>query len=56
MQTLRFLADFLNNDIYYKTSHEEENLQRALNQLILLQKLESFLVSRYHYDVRELLK
>ena len=56
MQTLRFLTDFLHNDIYYKTTHPEENLHRALNQLILLQKLESFLVSRYNYDARELLK
>ncbi len=56
MQTLRFLADFLNNDTYYKTTHLEENLHRALNQLILLQKLESFLISRYNYDAKELLK
>jgi len=43
MQSLRFVADFLNNDIYYKTSFAEQNLNRALNQLILLEKLERFL-------------
>jgi hypothetical protein len=42
MQCLRFVTDFLNNDIYYKTSYAEQNLNRALNQLILLEKLESF--------------
>lgn len=43
MQSVRFVTDFLNNDIYYKTSYPEQNLNRALNQLILLEKLESFL-------------
>lgn len=43
MQALRFVTDFLNNDIYYKTSFPEQNLNRALNQLILLEKLEDFL-------------
>ena len=43
MQCLRFVTDFLNNDIYYKTIYPEQNLNRALNQLILLEKLETFL-------------
>ena len=43
MQALRFVTDFLNNDIYYQTSFPEQNLNRALNQLILLEKLEEFL-------------
>jgi hypothetical protein len=43
MQCLRFIADFLNNDIYYKTLYPEHNLNRALNQLILLEKLEEFI-------------
>ena len=42
MQCIRFVTDFLNNDIYYKTSYPEQNLNRALNQLILLEKLETF--------------
>ena len=42
MQCIRFATDFLNNDIYYKTSYPEQNLNRALNQLILLEKLEAF--------------
>ena len=43
MQTLRFLTDFLQGDIYYRTTYPEQNLNRALNQLILLEKLEEFL-------------
>jgi hypothetical protein len=43
MQALRFITDFLNGDIYYKTTYPEQNLNRALNQLILLEKLEEFL-------------
>jgi Phosphotransferase enzyme family len=50
MQSLRFVADFLNNDIYYKTVYAEQNLNRALNQLILLEKLEALLVKEYSYN------
>jgi thiamine kinase-like enzyme len=44
MQALRFITDFLEGDKYYKTSYPEQNLNRALNQLILLEKLEEFLI------------
>ena len=40
MQALRFITDFLESDKYYKTTYPEQNLNRALNQLILLEKLE----------------
>lgn len=43
MQALRFITDFLEGDTYYKTTYPEQNLNRALNQLILLEKLEEFL-------------
>ncbi len=46
MQALRFITDFLQGDTYYKTTYPEQNLNRALNQLILLEKLEEFLASR----------
>ena len=42
MQCIRFVTDFLNNDVYYTTTYPEQNLNRALNQLILLEKLETF--------------
>jgi thiamine kinase-like enzyme len=45
MQSLRFVADFLNNDVYYKITYPEQNLNRALNQLILLERLEEFLLT-----------
>ncbi|XRE42075.1 hypothetical protein ACIVBQ_000279 [Tenacibaculum discolor] len=36
---LRFLTDYLNNDIYYKTKHPEHNLNRANNQFSLVKKI-----------------
>lgn len=38
-QTLRFLTDFLNGNIYYKVANEEQNLVRAKNQICLLESL-----------------
>jgi Ser/Thr protein kinase RdoA (MazF antagonist) len=49
MQALRFLADFLNGDSYYRISYPAQNHDRAKNQLVLLQQLEIFL--RQHYGV-----
>ena len=34
---LRFLTDYLNNDMYYKTNYEEHNLDRAKNQFKLIE-------------------
>jgi hypothetical protein len=39
MQAMRFLTDYLGNDIYYKTEFEEHNFVRARNQIMLLKKL-----------------
>lgn len=36
IQGIRFLSDFLNNDIYYKTKYNNHNLVRAKNQFALL--------------------
>lgn len=36
---LRFLTDYLNNDVYYKTQYLEHNFDRAKNQFKLLQSL-----------------
>lgn len=36
MQALRFLTDYLQNDVYYGSKYEGHNLFRAENQLILL--------------------
>ncbi len=40
MQAIRFLTDYINNDIYYGARYDEHNFIRAGNQLHLLQKLE----------------
>ncbi|PZP49468.1 MAG: hypothetical protein DI598_07765 [Pseudopedobacter saltans] len=42
MQALRFLTDFLNGDIYYKTSYSGQNKDRAKNQFKLLQLLQTY--------------
>ena len=39
MQALRFLADYLNDDVYYGSAYDEQNLYRANNQVQLLKKL-----------------
>lgn len=39
-QGLRFLTDYLNNDIYYKTDYPDHNLVRARNQFKLVESLE----------------
>ena len=39
MQGIRFLADFLNNDTYYRTEYETHNYDRAANQFRALQLL-----------------
>ena len=41
MQTVRFLADYLNGDTYYKTAYPEHNRQRTLAQYKLLRSLEA---------------
>lgn len=41
MQAIRFITDFLMNDIYYKTSYYHQNLNRAKNQLTLLKAFQS---------------
>lgn len=38
MQAIRFLADYLQNDIYYGAKYEGHNFNRALNQIQLLKE------------------
>lgn len=49
MQSLRFLADYLNGDVYYQITYPDQNFDRAKNQLILLQRLEDFLGTNYQF-------
>lgn len=39
MQAMRFLTDYLNNDVYYGSRYEGHNFLRAGNQATLLQRL-----------------
>lgn len=39
VQALRFLTDYLNGDVYYKTSYSNQNLDRSKNQIQLLKGL-----------------
>jgi Ser/Thr protein kinase RdoA (MazF antagonist) len=48
MQALRFLTDHLNDDLYYGAAYKGHNYNRAMNQVVLLQRLKeqrNFLVS-----------
>ncbi|MEJ7684927.1 MAG: phosphotransferase [Segetibacter sp.] len=40
MQAVRFLADYLCDDIYYSSNYEGHNFMRAKNQLYLLDRLQ----------------
>ena len=39
MQAIRFLTDYLNDDVYYGARYLKHNFIRASNQLVLLEKL-----------------
>ena len=39
MQALRFMTDYLNNDVYYGAAYPQHNLTRAKNQVVLLESL-----------------
>lgn len=39
MQSIRFLTDYISNDVYYSIKYPEHNLVRAQNQAVLLQRL-----------------
>ncbi|MDZ7878389.1 MAG: aminoglycoside phosphotransferase family protein [Saprospiraceae bacterium] len=39
VQILRFMTDYLNDDIYYKTHYDEHNLVRAQNQIALFKSM-----------------
>ncbi len=39
MQAVRFLADYINGDIYYKTAYSDHNLVRACNQMALFRSV-----------------
>ncbi|WP_413533959.1 aminoglycoside phosphotransferase family protein [Empedobacter brevis] len=42
IQAIRFLADYLNNDVYYSISYPKQNLNRTINQINLLKAITKF--------------
>lgn len=40
MQGLRFLTDYLNGDLYYKTESEEDNYRRTVAQYTMMQRMQ----------------
>ncbi|PLX21871.1 MAG: aminoglycoside phosphotransferase, partial [Marinilabiliales bacterium] len=52
---IRFLSDYLNGDIYYKTKYPKHNLTRSLVQRKLIEKMESkfesmqYIIEKYSY-------
>ena len=41
IMAIRFLADYLNGDVYYQIEHPEHNLHRCLNQLNLYKQMKA---------------
>lgn len=56
MQALRFLTDFLNGDIYYGATYPEQNLNRAKNQIHLLNKYTEKIAAFEKFIAREEVK
>ena len=45
IMALRFLTDYLNNDVYYKTNYAEHNLDRAKNQFKLIESFSEKIIN-----------
>lgn len=43
IQAIRFLTDYLNDDIYYSISYESHNLDRTTNQINFIKELNNYL-------------
>ena len=54
MQTVRFLADYINGDTYYKTQYPEHNLVRSKAQFKLLQSAEKHLSEMKAFIAKQL--
>ena len=54
MQAVRFLADYLNGDTYFKVQHPAHNLERTQNQFRLLQCVEAAMPQMQEFIARQL--
>ncbi|MBM3921720.1 MAG: aminoglycoside phosphotransferase family protein [Sphingomonadales bacterium] len=52
MQSLRFITDHLNGDLYYQLQRPGQNKERALHQYDLLCSLEELLKGKYQFSLR----
>ena len=43
IQSIRFITDYLNSDIYYQVEHPEQNFDRALNQFYFYKEIKEYL-------------
>ena len=56
---IRFLGDYLNGDVYFKTAYPEHNLVRARNQFKLVADMEKKLpemqaiVDKYYREAKQ---
>jgi len=51
IMALRFLTDFLNEDIYYKTEYPDHNLDRSKNQFKLIESLSGQFKEMENYNL-----
>lgn len=54
-QAIRFLADYINGDVYYKTNYPDHNLVRTRNQIKMAQSIEEQM-DEYNEIVRKEIK
>ena len=43
IQSIRFLTDYLNSDVYYQVEHSEQNFDRASNQFSFFKEIKDYL-------------
>lgn len=55
MQALRFLTDYLENNIYYGAKYPLQNYNRAKNQIVLLNRYEEKISNFQHYLSKNIL-
>lgn len=48
MQAIRFLTDYLNGNLYYKVTYDDQNLDRTANQLRLLNLMQAYTSGHAH--------
>ena len=56
IMALRFLTDYINGDVYYRTDYPEHNLIRTRNQIRLIEDMDDFFGNSDCYDIDMILK